>query len=292
MTSGRDQAHHQPHRGLSHPFELQGVVELTVLTLVVRLFLLSDFQEGSIDARFESGIGHDRDLPGLTQADTGGHVEDVEQPVQHVAGIQAASFHPQRLRLGLDPEPPRLQLPIEAWTEFCATAKALGVVVVFYEAEPFAGMDLPVGTGQRRLWDVLPEAAWLERQVGEIPTASYYAFFVGGMLKFQQDTAWWNRTEGLWEKAEEAVKHRDQQQRQQAWEAFVADMQQVSPQDEAFRRIALLPRPPITALRQRIAELFPRQHVVAGLNVTLHELVRQIKAEEKAKNLFHDPWLG
>ena len=204
-------------------------------------------------------------------------------PCNCAIGLQTVGFHPQRLRLGLDPEPPRLHLPIEDWNEFCTTARALGGAVVFYEAEPFAGTDLPVGRGRRSIWDVLPEAAWLKDQMGEIPTATYYVFFVGGVLEFQQETAWWSRTDGLWEKAQDAVKALDQQQHRQEQEAFVAELQRILPEDEAFRQIALLPRPPITAMRRRIGELFPDQRFLGALNVVLHDLAQKIKAEEKEK---------
>ena len=102
-------------------------------------------------------------------------------------------------------------------------------------------------------------------------------------MEFQQDAAWWNRTEGLSEKAEEAVRQQDQQRRQRAQEAFEEELRRALPQDEAFRQIALLPRPPITAMRKRIGELFPDHRSLVGLNVTLQELVRTIKAEEKAR---------
>ncbi|MFC5849201.1 hypothetical protein [Deinococcus petrolearius] len=195
--------------------------------------------------------------------------------------IQKADFHPQRLRIGLDAEPPRLHLPIEDWKEFYATAKALKSTVIFYVAEPLTDTDLIMGTGQKLIWKVLPEAKWLEEKIGHFPTVIYYAFFGSGVLEFRQDTTWWLGTESLWEQATEAVKQGDRQERQQQRQAFLAELQSVLPQDEVFRKIALLPRPPITEIRKRIIELFKDQRFIGSLNIEIQDIVKQVKLEHK-----------
>lgn len=195
--------------------------------------------------------------------------------------IQKADFHPQRLRIGLDAELPRLHLPIEYWNEFCATAKALGAAVIFYITEPLNNTDLIIGTQQKLLWNVLPEAEWLEQKIGHFPTVMYYAFFGGGVLEFRQDTTWWLHTESLWEQATEAVQQGDRQERQQQRQAFLVELQSVLPQDEVFRKIALLPRPPITEIRKRIIELFKDQRFIGSLNLEIQDIVKQVKLEYK-----------
>ena len=197
--------------------------------------------------------------------------------------VRSAGFHPQRLQSGLDLSATTPELDIEDWDEFCATARALGVSVLFYEAEPFSETDFPVfGPGARPVWDLLPGAAWLRTHLGEIPTVIYFAFFAGGALRFQQDTEWWNNTGGLLEEAEEISRQTRHQQHEAALEAFITEVQRTLPHDEAFKKIALLPRPPITEMRRRVTELYPDgNRLVAFLNVTLHDLARQIRAEQR-----------
>lgn len=135
--------------------------------------------------------------------------------------------------------------------------------VLFYEAEPFTADDLPIGGQRQPIWTVLPEAAWLKGHVGDIPTVVYTGFFPGGVLTHQVDADWWNRTEGLWELAEQVGAEQRREQRQREAQAFEAEVRRVMPQDEQFRQIALLPRPPITELRRRVAEVFPTHRVSA-----------------------------
>lgn len=199
-----------------------------------------------------------------------------------VAQIRTAGFHPQRLTVPMDAEHTRPEITIPDWAEFCATARALGVPVLFYEAEPFTADDLPIGGQRQPIWTVLPEAAWLKGHVGDIPTVVYTGFFPGGVLTHQVDADWWNRTEGLWEMAEQVGAEQRREQRQREAQAFEAEVRRVMPQDETFRQIALLPRPPITELRRRVAEVFPTQRVSA-MNLLLGTLVKEIKADEKQK---------
>lgn len=197
--------------------------------------------------------------------------------------IRVAGFHPQRVVIPLDVDNSLPEISITDWGEFCATVRALGVPVLFYEAEPFKADDFPpIGGRQQPLWDILPEADWLKAHVGDIPTVIFYAFFPGGLLEHQADADWWNRTEGLWEKAEQVGAAQRREQNRREWEAFEEEVKRVMPQDEIFRQIALLPRPPITDLRDRVAQVFPKQHVSA-MNVVLNNLVKAIKAEEKQK---------
>lgn len=200
-----------------------------------------------------------------------------------VQQIRAAGFHPQRLNMGVEGDGPRTRLGIEDWSEFCDTARALSIPVVFFEGEPFTGEDFPpIGGQQRPLWDVLPEAAWLKEHVGQVPTVIYYAFFVGGVLEYQEETEWWNNTEGLWEKANAAAQEQGRDEWQRQRDEFEAELRRTLPLDEEFRQIALLPRPPMTAMRDRIQTLFPKAFV-GGLYVVLNEVVKSIKAEEKLK---------
>ncbi|GGB83230.1 hypothetical protein [Deinococcus soli (ex Cha et al. 2016)] len=199
------------------------------------------------------------------------------------AQIRAAGFHPQRIVVPLDVENALPEINIVDWAEFCATARALGVPVLFYEAEPFKPADFPPIGGRRQpLWEILPEAAWLKAHVGDIPTVIFYGFFPGGVLEHQADADWWNRTEGLWEKAEQVGAAQRREQNRREWEAFEEEVKRVMPQDELFRQIALLPRPSITDLRNRVAQVFPKQRVSA-MNLLLNNLVKTIKAEEKQK---------
>ncbi|GGO40339.1 hypothetical protein [Deinococcus humi] len=118
--------------------------------------------------------------------------------------------------------------------------------------------------------------------MGDLPTVMFYGFFPGGVLEHQVDADWWNRTEGLWEKAEQAGAEQRKARASQDWEAFQDKMREILPHDEEFRHIALLPRPPITELRNRVDQVFPgHRHI--GLYVILNELVKGIKAEEKRK---------
>lgn len=216
----------------------------------------------------------------------GADVTECSQPLT-LAGIEAqiraAGFHPQRIELTLDLENAPPEITVADWTEFCATARALGVPVLFYEAEPFKADDFPPIGGRRQpLWEILPEAEWLKAHVGDIPTVLFYGFFPGGVLQHHADAAWWNRTEGLWEKAEQVGAAQRREQSRREWEAFEEEVQRVMPQDELFRQIALLPRPPITDLRKRVAQVFPKQRVSA-MNLLLNNLVKTIKAEEKQK---------
>lgn len=197
--------------------------------------------------------------------------------------IRTAGFHPQRLLPGLDLSETTPQLHVEHWEDFCATARALGVPVLFYEAEPFTQEDFPVyGPGNQPVWDLLPPAAWLKAHLGEVPTVLYFAFFPGGVMRFQEDTEWWNRTEGLLEQAEDLSRQARHQAHEAALTAFIAEVQQTLPKDEAFLQIALLPRPPITELRRRVTELYPEQRaLVPFLNVTLNDLTRQLRADRR-----------